>query len=343
MWTKQSKKRSLETADKPARNTKRRDKICFAFQKGSCSRGSACSFLHANSSENQKTKEFKSSNFDQDSRNHEYVKVTSQPSYVEICDLNDSGIPDEFRTFFDKGMSTKLQKPTLVQRRCWPAILSGKDVFSIAPTGSGKTLAYILPAIRHVIRLQETEKHNQVAVLVLVPTRELACQVESVCRRLPKLFSIYALAVYGGKEKGTHIEKLRKGANIVIGTPGRTIDLINMKELVLQAVSMLIIDEADKMLDMGFEEDVRKILSAIGEVHQTVLLSATLRKKVEDAILRMGVFRENELVKIVCEQQEANSEETTSGSINKKVEQVVHVCAEHKKTTKINDFFSQSA
>jgi len=162
--------------------------------------------------------------------------------------------------------------PFPIQELTIPDALEGKDVCGKARTGSGKTLAFGLP----IVQLLERAAVKRPLALVLVPTRELAQQVTAVLEPLAELRGFKTTAVYGGAPIGAQTRSLRRGVEIVIATPGRLIDLMERKELLLDEVRMVAIDEADQMADMGFLPQVRRIMSGIPTDHQTFLFSATL-------------------------------------------------------------------
>lgn len=171
-------------------------------------------------------------------------------------------------------------EPTAIQCQGWPMAMSGKDMIGIAETGSGKTLSFMLPAIVHISAQPMVRRGDGPIVLVLAPTRELALQIQQECDRFGKNCSVRNTALYGGVSKGPQIKDLRNGVDIAIATPGRLIDLLEMGCTNLKRVTYLVLDEADRMLDMGFEPQIRKILSQIRPDRQTLLWSATWPKEV---------------------------------------------------------------
>ncbi|KAK6129931.1 hypothetical protein DH2020_036325 [Rehmannia glutinosa] len=168
-------------------------------------------------------------------------------------------------------------KPSPIQSHSWPFLLDGRDFIGIAATGSGKTLAFGIPAIMHVLskRKSRTSKKVNPLCLVLSPTRELAQQISDVLCDAGKPSRVQSVCIYGGTSKGPQISALKSGVDIVIGTPGRLKDLMEMGVCNLNDVSFVVLDEADRMLDMGFEPEVRSILSQTCSVRQMVMFSAT--------------------------------------------------------------------
>ncbi|QCD81027.1 ATP-dependent RNA helicase DDX5/DBP2 [Vigna unguiculata] len=138
--------------------------------------------------------------------------------------------------------------------------MKGRDLIGIAETGSGKTLAYLLPALVHVNAQPRLAHGDGPIVLVLAPTRELAIQIQEEALKFGSRTSIRSTCIYGGAPKGPQIRELRRGVEIVIATPGRLIDMLEAQHTNLQRVTYLVLDEADRMLDMGFEPQIRKIV-----------------------------------------------------------------------------------
>lgn len=165
--------------------------------------------------------------------------------------------------------------PTPIQSKIIPLMLDGHDVIGQAQTGTGKTAAFVLPILQTMERGQ-----CGIQALVLAPTRELAMQVAKAANEYGRCLNVRVLAVYGGQPYSPQINRLRQGVDIVVGTPGRLLDLINKGELDLSRVSTVVIDEADEMLSMGFIEDIEEILSKIPSERQTALFSATIPPKI---------------------------------------------------------------
>jgi len=168
-------------------------------------------------------------------------------------------------------------KPTPIQSCCWPIAASGRDIIGIAETGSGKTLAFSMPALAHLKKRVETEKTKRKGpmMLVVAPTRELAMQSQEVLEVAGKFCGIRSVAIYGGVPKWPQRKALEQGFEVVVATPGRLIDLMNEGCCDLSQVSYLVLDEADRMLDQGFERDVRSIIAETHPQRQTCLFSAT--------------------------------------------------------------------
>ncbi len=171
------------------------------------------------------------------------------------------------------------QLPTPIQQQAIPEAQSGRDLIVQAQTGSGKTLAYVIPLLEFLMRSVPQESPKAVHSLVIVPTRELALQVVRVIDSLEQ--GVRPISVIGGEDMSAQIRKLERDARIVVGTPGRILDLLHRKALRLHACKYFVLDEADEMLSMGFLEDVRAILSRLPDVRQGMFVSATITPRVE--------------------------------------------------------------
>lgn len=172
----------------------------------------------------------------------------------------------------------KYLEPTPIQDQSIPHLLQGKDLVGIANTGTGKTAAFLIPLINKV-KLNPREQ-----VLILAPTRELAIQIDEELRGFARLLRIWGVCCVGGMSIVRQMEDLRRPHNFIIGTPGRIKDLINRRKINLQNFNSVVLDEADRMLDMGFIGDVREILSGMPKVRHTMLFTATLGKEIEALI-----------------------------------------------------------
>ena len=171
-------------------------------------------------------------------------------------------------------------RPTAIQCQGWPMALSGRDVVGVAETGSGKTLTYCLPAIVHINAQPLLAPGDGPIVLILAPTRELAVQIQNEITKFGKSSRIRNTSVYGGVSRGPQIRDLSRGVEVCIATPGRLIDMLEGGKTNLRRVTYLVLDEADRMLDMGFEPQIRKIISQIRPDRQTCMWSATWPKEV---------------------------------------------------------------
>ena len=188
------------------------------------------------------------------------------------------------RTFGELGFSKNIMKittgfkaPTPIQAQCWPILGSGRDIIGIAETGSGKTLAFTIPGLAHLQHrlTQERAGAGRPMMLIISPTRELAMQSQVVLEEAGKSCKVRSVCVYGGVPKWEQKQQLSKGVEVVVATPGRLIDLMGEGACDLSQVSYLVLDEADRMLDQGFERDIRQIIGETHQARQTALFSAT--------------------------------------------------------------------
>ena len=170
------------------------------------------------------------------------------------------------------------EEPTPIQNEAIPPLLEGRDMLGQAATGTGKTAAFALPLIQRIPR--DPGGRGPASALVLVPTRELAMQVSEAIHRYGKVFGVHVAAIYGGAPMDPQIRTLKRGVDVVVGTPGRALDHIRRKTLKLDSVRFLVLDEADEMLDMGFAEDLEAILQATPREKQTALFSATMPSRI---------------------------------------------------------------
>ncbi|KHN76035.1 putative ATP-dependent RNA helicase DDX17, partial [Toxocara canis] len=185
-----------------------------------------------------------------------------------------------FPTVITDMLYATFQKPTTIQSISWPIAMSGRDIVSIAKTGSGKTLAFILPAIVHTAGQPARSHRDGPSVLVLLPTRELAQQVQEVAKDYCKAMGQSLTCLFGGAPKSGQARDLERGVDIIIATPGRLMDFLETGKTDLKRCTYLVLDEADRMLDMGFEPQIRKIVSQIRPDRQTLMFSATWPKEV---------------------------------------------------------------
>jgi ATP-dependent RNA helicase RhlE len=177
--------------------------------------------------------------------------------------------------------------PTPIQEKSLPESMTGKDVIGSAMTGSGKTMAFVLPLMQKLLDDRAHDPHKggaRVRALVLVPTRELATQVEKAVGELAKFSPVKCALIIGGASFTTQRDSLKKGAEVVVATPGRLLDLIRGGDMHLRDVKVAVLDEADRMLDMGFMPDVRRIMKLLPSDRQTLMFSATIPPEVERVV-----------------------------------------------------------
>ena len=211
------------------------------------------------------------------------------------------GLPDEIVRGVQAAGYTD---PTPIQLRAIPLVMTGKDVIGSAQTGTGKTAAFALP----ILSLLKT--HGKLRCLVLVPTRELAAQVETAYRDYGRFTNLRTVVIFGGVGYGQQKQDLQRGVDVVVATPGRLLDLLGQGTLHLNDISILVLDEADRMLDMGFMPDVRRIIEHCPRQRQTMLFSATIPPEIER--LAAWALRTPERLQI--------------GAIRSPAETVTHAC-----------------
>ncbi|MCR4269101.1 DEAD/DEAH box helicase, partial [Nitratireductor sp. ZSWI3] len=196
--------------------------------------------------------------------------------------------------------------PKPIQEKAIPSMLEGRDVLGIAQTGSGKTAAFSLPILAQIMALGTKRVRKTARALILCPTRELAVQIEEVVRELSKHAHLSTALVLGGVSRGSQVRRLAQGVDVLIATPGRLTDIIRSGELSLAETRWLVLDEADRMLDMGFINDVRRIARATHPERQTALFSATMPREIEQ--LAASLLKEPLRVEIA-------KQSTTAGEI----------------------------
>lgn len=199
--------------------------------------------------------------------------------------------------------------PTPIQTKAIPTILSGEDLIGCAETGTGKTAAFLLPIIQ---RISERSRPG-VRVLVLAPTRELALQIEKNYRELNRVKSNRSVIVMGGANMRTQVADLRRGATVVIATPGRLLDLLERGAINLSTVEVLVLDEADRMLDMGFLPAIKRVLAKLPLKRQTLLFSATMSSSIEK--LARSTMTQPKLVEVSARGRAAQMVEQTAYSV----------------------------
>ena len=174
------------------------------------------------------------------------------------------------------------ETPTPIQLQSIPLLLERRDLLGIAQTGTGKTAAFALPTLQHLVERSQNRKPKSTKVLVLAPTRELAAQIADSFQTYSKFMDCVTQTVFGGVKINKQIRALERGCHVLVATPGRLLDLVNQGAVQLGDVEVLILDEADQMLDMGFIHDLQKIISHVPKQRQTLLFSATMPKLISD-------------------------------------------------------------
>ena len=228
--------------------------------------------------------------------------------------------------FTSLGLSAPIQKaiaekgytePSPIQAQAIPAVLSGKDVMAAAQTGTGKTAGFTLPILERLSGGNKPQA-NQVRTLILTPTRELAAQIYENVEMYGKYLPLTATVVFGGVKINPQMMRLRQGVDILVATPGRLLDLYNQKAVSFKQLEILVLDEADRMLDMGFLRDIKKVLSVLPKQRQNLLFSATFSEDIRD--LARGLV--NNPVEISVSPRNTTAE---------KVEQVIYPVDKKKK------------
>ncbi|MGG6229624.1 DEAD/DEAH box helicase [Tenacibaculum sp. SDUM215027] len=239
-------------------------------------------------------------------------------------------------TFTSLGLSKALVKavtekgyetPSPIQEKAIPVILEGKDVLASAQTGTGKTAGFTLPILQNISE-KKNPKYRPIKALVLTPTRELAAQVYDNVREYSTHLNIKSTAIFGGVKPSSQIATLKNGVDVLVATPGRLIDLHEQNQLSLKRVDVLVLDEADRMLDMGFLRDIKKIISFLPQNRQNLLFSATFSKEIKK--LAQGILHNPVMI-------EAAPENTTAEKVNQKLYKV----PKSKKTELVGQLISK--
>ncbi|XP_032052754.1 probable ATP-dependent RNA helicase DDX46 [Aythya fuligula] len=228
----------------------------------------------------------------------ELAKMTQEEVNVyrlemEGITVKGKGCPKPIKTWVQCGISMKIltalkkhgyEKPTPIQSQAIPAIMNGRDLIGIAKTGSGKTIAFLLPMFRHIMDQRALEEGEGPIAVIMTPTRELALQITKECKKFSKTLGLRVVCVYGGTGISEQIAELKRGAEIIVCTPGRMIDMLaanNGRVTNLRRVTYVVLDEADRMFDMGFEPQVMRIVDNVRPDRQTVMFSATFPRAME--------------------------------------------------------------
>ncbi len=230
-------------------------------------------------------------------------------------------------SFTNLGLSEPLLKaikeqgydtPTPIQQKAIPVVIEGKDVLAAAQTGTGKTAGFTLPLLERLSRAQPKMQKKQIRALVLTPTRELAAQVAESIKTYGKHLPYTSTVIFGGVGINPQLATIRKGVDIVIATPGRLLDIAGQKGIDFSALECLILDEADRMLDMGFIHDIKKLMKLMPKKRQTLLFSATFSPEIKT--LASGLLNNPVLVEVARENTTADQ-----------IKQVVHFVDKRRK------------
>ncbi|EIW57832.1 DEAD-domain-containing protein [Trametes versicolor FP-101664 SS1] len=248
------------------------------------------------------------------------MKVQGRDIPRPVTSFEEIGFPDYIMSTI---RAQGFPSPTPIQCQAWPMALTGRDVVAIAQTGSGKTISFALPAMLHINAQPLLAPGDGPIALILAPTRELAVQIQQECTKFGSNSRIRNTAIYGGAPKGPQIRDLQRGVEIVIATPGRLIDMLESGKTNLRRITYLVMDEADRMLDMGFEPQIRKIVSQIRPDRQTLMFSATWPKDVQKLA--------NDFLKDFIQVNIGSMELTANHSIT----QIVEVVSDFEKRAKL--------
>ncbi|KAK7590956.1 hypothetical protein V9T40_002569 [Parthenolecanium corni] len=272
-------------------------------------------------------------------RSEEEVKEYRKQHNITVSCPAGFEIPKPIQHFseanFPKYVTDVLKKegydtPTIIQAQGWPVALSGHNMVGVAQTGSGKTLGYMLPAIVHINNQEPLQRGDGPIVLVLAPTRELAQQIKVVAAEYGTSSRVRSTCIFGGAAKGPQSRDLMMGKEIVIATPGRLLDFLQVGATNLRRTTYLVLDEADRMLDMGFEPQIRKIIEQIRPDRQVLMWSATWPKEVR-------TLAEDFLHKKYIQ---LNVGSLTLAA-NHNIKQHIEICEEGEKENKLMDLLEQ--
>ena len=280
---KELRERAIESHSKDKKSlSPEREKSCDAAEKKNTSLGARKKFGQRSKSRNPKSRnrsgigKFKKSDLDPSMMVNTTIKIKEYEKKVQTRSFGEMDISPQLQSMIKK---KGFEKATEIQDKTYEIISQGKSVIGIANTGTGKTGAFLIPIID--LLLSNKNKHK---TIVLVPTRELAQQVEQEFKSLSKGLKIFSSCFIGGTSINKDIDKLRRLNYVIIGTPGRINDMINRRALKLHDFSKVVLDEFDTMLDMGFLQEVKKIIDQMHKRNQTILFSATENPKQQNII-----------------------------------------------------------
>ena len=211
--------------------------------------------------------------------------------------------------------------PTPIQEKAILPILAGKDFLGCAQTGTGKTAAFAIPVLQNLVTNKKKENgHRPIRALILAPTRELAIQIGESFNAYSKFLNVKSVVIFGGVSQKPQTDALKRGAEVVIATPGRLLDLVNQNYVKLDQVKFLVLDEADRMLDMGFINDIKKVISELPRDRQTILFSATMPTEID------------KLVNSILKNPEKVAVAPVSSTVDKIEQQLYYVAKKNKKS-----------
>jgi ATP-dependent RNA helicase RhlE len=223
-----------------------------------------------------------------------------------------------------KGYST----PTPIQQQAIPIILSGSDIMGCAQTGTGKTAAFAIPILQNLYKTQKNEGRRKIRSLILTPTRELAIQIEENIKDYGSNLNLRHAVIFGGVNQTSQINRLKSGIDILVATPGRLLDLQQQGYIDLRSLEVFVLDEADRMLDMGFIHDVKKVLKLIPAKRQTLFFSATMPKEIKTLASTMLTNPQQVVVTPVSSTAEKIEQELYHVVTAKKKDLLLHILSE---------------
>ena len=223
-----------------------------------------------------------------------------------------------------KGYST----PTPIQQQAIPIILSGSDIMGCAQTGTGKTAAFAIPILQNLYKTQKNEGKRKIRSLILTPTRELAIQIEENIKDYGSNLNLRHAVIFGGVNQTSQISRLKSGIDILVATPGRLLDLQQQGYIDLRSLEVFVLDEADRMLDMGFIHDVKKVLKLIPAKRQTLFFSATMPKEIKTLASTMLTNPQQVVVTPVSSTAEKIEQELYHVVTAKKKDLLLHILSE---------------
>jgi superfamily II DNA/RNA helicase len=255
-------------------------------------------------------------------KEHQITLTPETMAYKPLQTFEEADFPQDIMDY-----CKDFAKPTPIQSQCWPIIAARQDLIGISQTGSGKTITFLFPSI---VRMRQSPPQKHPFMLIMAPTRELVLQIQSVCSKFAPT-GLRSVSVYGGTGRREQRKALLNGTQVVVATPGRLIDFLQEGVITLSELKVLVLDEADTMLDMGFEPDIRKIVEQIPHNRQTLLFSATWPKKIQ--ALASEFLQKPIRVTI--------GEVSTQLTSNKNVEQIVQVVNPYEKPVIISQLLKK--
>lgn len=220
--------------------------------------------------------------------------------------------------------------PTPIQEKAIPILLAGRDIMACAQTGTGKTAAFAIPILQRLTQISRTSGNRSIRSLIVTPTRELAIQIEDSFKSYGANLPLKHAVVFGGVNQASQVNRLKNGVDILIATPGRLLDLVQQGFINLRSLEIFVLDEADRMLDMGFIHDVKKIIKIIPEKRQTLFFSATMPKEITSLANSILTNPSHVEVSPVSSTAETIQQELYFVDTDQKKELLLHLLADQK-------------